>query len=93
MGDWFDRFRRYGWCVVGHLAQGAAAGLLCAFSSLAAAGLLWAAFYIVYQLASGARKWASTGHPDTMGLDAYDFLVGFLPVFIVARMFVLGWLP
>ena len=75
---WTSRFRVYGWSVVGHIAQGAAAGFLAALGHHWPAAV-WAVGFGAYQGLSFARKISTTGRGDTAGLDSFDFVVGFLP--------------
>ena len=79
---WFNRWQAYGWSVAGHIAQGAAGGLFLGLGHPVPC-ILMAAFFIVYQLGSGARKYINEGHVDTMGLDSFDWLVGFVPAYLL----------
>ena len=83
---WFSRWKSYPLSIIGHLAQGAACGAAAATGHHWPAGI-WAGGYLAYQFGSGARKWATCGHPDTMGLDTMDFAVGFAAGYIAARMY------
>ena len=80
---WFSRWRVYPWSCAGHVTQGIAAG------ALAGAGHHWPAAvwftgYLAYQFGSGARKAVNRHETDTIGLDSFDFTVGFLPGYAIA---------
>ena len=82
---WFARWKAYPLSVLGHIAQGAVAGIA------AAAGLtpMWVVMlvgYLAYQFGSGARKAVNTHATDTIGLDAFDFAVGFVPAYILTLL-------
>lgn len=88
---WTGRFRVYPWSCLGHIAQGAAAGVLAAYGHHWPAGV-WSVGFGAYQGLSFARKVSQEGRGDTAGLDAFDFVVGFLPGYAAAavvRYFVL----
>ena len=74
--SWFSRWRRYPMSIIGHIGQGAAAGVAASYGHHWPAGI-WSAGFLAYQFGSGARKWSIYGHPDTMGLDTMDYAIGF----------------
>ena len=80
---WFGRWKRYPLSVLGHIAQGAAAGALGAYGHHCPAAV-WGVGFVSYQGLSFARKVSTEGRGDTAGLDAFDFVVGFLPGYAVA---------
>lgn len=84
---WFGRFRLYPLSCVLHIGQGAAAGYLAAAGHWPIA-FIWLACYLAYQGLSFARKVSDTGHGDTAGYDSFDFLVGALPGYLIASLFV-----
>ena len=89
---WFGRWRLYGWSCAGHVAQGAACGVLWASGlGLWPVAVVWLAGYLAYQALSFARKVSTEGRGDTAGLDAFDAVVGFVPAFLLARLATL-WL-
>ena len=81
---WFGRWRRYPWSVAGHIATGAACGVMAAFDWHWPAAV-WAGAFFAYQFGSGARKAINRRETDTMGLDTYDLAVGFVPAYCIAR--------
>lgn len=88
---WFSRWRKkpdgtkgYPGSIIGHMAQGVAAGVLAAYGYHWAAGI-WTAGYFSYQFGSGARKAINKRKADTIGLDAFDFTIGFVPAYLVAK--------
>lgn len=83
--SYFGRFRLYGWSCIGHISQGAAAGVLAATGHWAIA-LIWMSGYLAYQSLSFARKISDTGHGDTAGYDSYDFVVGAVPAYALVML-------
>lgn len=85
---WFSRWRSYPLSVLGHIGQGVAGGLLFASNveGTNEMAFVWALGYFTYQGLSFARKVNTTGRGDTAGLDAYDFVVGMVPAFIIAKV-------
>ena len=77
---WFSRWKVYPASCLGHVAQGGGAGVLGALGHEVAA-LVWFGGYVAYQGLSFARKVNTEGRGDTAGLDAFDFIVGFIPVY------------
>lgn len=55
-----------------------------------AIGYIWWRGFEAYQRLSFQRKVNTTGRGDTAGLDAYDFIVGYVPVSIVPIVSVAG---
>ena len=82
---WFSRWKSYGWAVAGHIAQGAGAGVLAAYGYHWPAAV-WTTGFWCYQGLSFARKVSTEGRGDTAGLDSYDWVVGFLPAYGIARL-------
>ena len=77
---WFSRWRVYPRSVLGHVLQGAASGLLVHIGPVGLAiAAFWFLGFVAYQALSFARKVSTEGRGDTAGLDAFDFIVGFLP--------------
>ena len=74
MKPWFARIRHYPGSVLGHIAWGAAAGLVGSRDPVSGAVLLSGGY--AYQFGSAWRK-SETGRIDTVGLDAYDYPVGY----------------
>ena len=74
MKPWFARFRRYPGSVLGHIAWGAVAGLVASRDPVSGAVLLSGGY--AYQFGSAWRK-SEQGRIDTVGLDAFDYPVGF----------------
>ena len=85
---WFSRWRTHPMSCAGHVAQGAAVGVLaaCGVWELAAVGALWAAGFWLYQGLSFARKVSESGRGDTAGLDCFDLVVGMAPAAIAFRL-------
>ena len=81
---WFNRFHRYPWSIVGHIAQGAVAGLLAGTIIGAPIAAIWYWGFRDYQALSFQRKINTTGRGDTAGLDAFDFIVGFVPTAVLS---------
>ena len=94
---WFSRFKMYPKSVIGHIAQGAGAALCVAVpmamggGPALTAGITTAAIWYLgfrdYQFGSAKRKEINTGRTDTMGLDTYDFIVGFLPIAVGSLLY------
>ena len=76
---WFSRWKKYPLSVIGHIAQGAASAIL-ASTDHEFAALIWASGFTAYQFGSFARK-SQSGRGDTVGLDTFDFVVGFIPTY------------
>ena len=77
---WFNRWRRYPEACIGHLATGAGCAAFAATGHEFAA-FAWLACYIGYQAMSWARKKDLEGKGDSVGLDIYDWAVGFVPTY------------
>ena len=85
---WFSRWRKYPKSVAGHIAQGFALGSLCFadFWMGFGATALYGQFFLAYQIGSGARKAVNKRKTDTIGLDAFDFIVGAAPPLVAALL-------
>ena len=75
MADWFRRFRHYPGSIIGHIAWGAVAGAVGADDPVNGIALLSGGY--VYQFGSAWRKNVNTSRIDTVGLDAFDYCVGY----------------
>ena len=84
MKPWFQRWKSYEWSVAGHIAQGAASGAMAAYG-LDWGSAVWSVGFWLYQFGSAARKYSEVGHCDSVGYDSFDFVVGFVPVYVAAR--------
>ena len=82
---WFSRWRSYPWSVLGHITQGFVAGATAGTGSPQGITLaaVWFGGFVAYQGLSFARKVNLEGRGDTAGLDAFDFVVGFVPGWII----------
>ena len=72
MKPWFSRFRHYPLSVLGHIAWGVGAGWVGGVD-----GAVLFSGGLAYQFGSGWRKY-SRGDIDTVGMDAFDYAVGYL---------------
>ena len=71
MIPWLKRFRGYPLQCLGHIAWGILAGYVGGVDGLALLLGGWA-----YQFGSGWRK-LEEGHIDTVGLDCFDYALGY----------------
>ena len=71
MKAWFSRWKRYPGSCFGHIAWGALAGYVGG-----ADGLALFMGGLAYQFGSGWRK-QQAGEIDSVGLDSFDYAVGF----------------
>ena len=83
MRDWFSRFRRYPGSVCGHIAWGALAGYVGATDPVSGTALLSGGY--AYQFGSAWRK-SESGRIDSVGLDAFDYPVGYAVGYAVGRI-------
>ena len=74
MIDWLRRFRHYPGSILGHIAWGAVAGAVGYDSPVNGVALLSGGY--AYQFGSAWRK-VNTSRIDTVGLDAWDYAVGY----------------
>ena len=74
MLSWLTRFRRHAASVLCHLAWGAYAGAVGASDPVNGAALLSGGY--AYQFGSAWRK-AETSRVDTVGLDSFDYALGY----------------
>ena len=92
---WFNRWRTYPKSIAGHILQGVAAGIMVGSGSteLIIGGVSWMVGFWLYQFGSGLRKAINTNHTDTMGLDAFDFIVGLIPAVVITVIIrhMAGW--
>ena len=82
---WFGRFTRYPLSCIGHIATGAACGVMAAYGWHWPAAV-WTGAFFAYQFGSGASARRSTGAIRILwGMDTYDLAVGFVPAYAVIR--------
>ena len=72
MKPWLQRWKKHPACCAGHIAWGLGSGLVGGVDGFALLCGGWA-----YQFGSGWRK-SETGGIDTVGLDAFDYPVGYV---------------
>ena len=75
MTDWFRRFKHYPCSIIGHIAWGTLAGAVGADDPVNGVALLSGGY--CYQFGSAWRKNVNTSRIDTVGLDSFDYAVGY----------------